>query len=172
MMRWLLVFLLLFGVARAEVAVLRPGDMTVTVRAYAFGFLPFDGKFTRFHGWLRYDPLHRETCEAVLEIDAASLAMDNNRVGAEMMGPAFMDVAHYPALSFHGGCAGDALRGELTLHGETHPFVMDLVRGERTTVATGYVRRAVWGIDRLPFAAGPVIRIRVETPSPASGSQS
>lgn len=145
---------------------LTPEAMRVTIRAYALGVLPFDGKFTRFGGRLRYDPAHRETCEAVLRIDAASLTMNNARVGAAMAGRTFMDVADYPDIVFHGGCAGDELVGTLSLHGETHPFSMALRRYPDLAVATGFVRRADWGIGAMPFTAGPTIRIRVELPTP------
>lgn len=146
--------------------------MHVTIRAYAFGVLLFDGKFTRFGGWLRYDPTHRETCEAIVQIDAASLTMDNARVGAAMLGHDFMDIDDYPDIAFHGDCAGDELIGTLSLHGQTHPFSMALQRQRDKVIATGWMHRSSWGIGAMPFTVGPTIRIRVELPNPPEVSQS
>ena len=40
---------------RDQLSLLPPG-IAVELRSYGFGLMPLDGKFTRFHGWMRYDP--------------------------------------------------------------------------------------------------------------------
>jgi polyisoprenoid-binding protein YceI len=169
-MRTLVFLLLLTAVsARAEQVSLTPPSVQVEFRAYGLGLIPFDGKFTRFHGWLRYDPRRPEACQVVLEIDAASLAMSNEAVRDVIAGPEFMDVARLPELAFHGECLGDVIAGSLLLHGENHPFSLDLTRTAQTMTATGKLQRAQWGMTARRFTAGSTIRIRVEIPNPARG---
>ncbi|MEA2789789.1 MAG: hypothetical protein QOG73_2195 [Acetobacteraceae bacterium] len=169
-MRKLLFLLLLIAVpTRAEQVSLIPPLVHVDFRAYGLGLIPFDGKFTRFHGWLRYDPAHPEACQVVLEIDAASLAMSNEPVRDAIAGPEFMDVSRFPELAFHGDCQGDVIAGSLLLHGENHPFSLDLMRSAQIIEATGRLQRARWGMTARRFTAGSTIRIRIEIPNPVRG---
>jgi polyisoprenoid-binding protein YceI len=170
-MRFLL-FLMLFAAtpALAEQVSLMPPGVEVEFRAYGLGLIPLDGKFTRFHGWLRYDPARADACEVVLEIEAASLAMSSEFVRSDITGPEFMDVARYPNLAFHGACQAGTIDGSLLLHGENHPFSLDLTRSPLTITATGHLKRAEWGMSARPFTAGATVRIRVEIPNPISGS--
>jgi len=170
-MRALVSLLLLIAVpARGDQVGLTPQVARVEMRAYGLGLIPFDGNFTRFHGWLRYDPKHPEACQVVLEIDAASLAMSNETARDMITGPEFMDVSRLPELAFHGDCEGDVIAGSLLLHGENHPFSLDLTRTARTITATGKLQRAQWGMTARPFTAGSTIRIRVEIPNPVRGA--
>ena len=72
-------------------------------------------------------------------------------------------------MSFDGACQGDTLTGSLRLHGESHPFALDVSRRGGTLTAVGRLQRAAWGITARPFTAGSTIRIRVELPDPANG---
>ena len=158
--------------AMADQVSLTPPAVQVEIRAYGLGLIPFDGKFARFHGVLRYDPARPDACQVVLEIDAASLAMSNETVRDAITGPEFMDVARLPDLAFDGACHGDFMVGSLKLHGQTHPFTLDLSRTARTIIATGHLQRAEWGMTARRFTAGSTIRIRVEIPNPFAGSHS
>ncbi|MDR3529037.1 MAG: YceI family protein [Rhodopila sp.] len=169
-MRFILLLLVfLAGPALAEQINLLPPGSQVELRAYGLGLIPLDGKFTRFHGWMRYDPANPDACQVVLEIEAASLVMSEEAIRDEIIGPEFMDVSRFPDLTFHGNCQGDAVAGSLLLHGQTLPFSLDLTRSALTITATGHLRRADWGITARPFTAGPTIRIRVEIPNPGNG---
>jgi polyisoprenoid-binding protein YceI len=169
MRRAALLILLLTTQAWADQATLSPPGTTVDLRTYGLGFLPLDGNFTRFHGVLRYEPANPAVCQVVLAIEASSLAMGNHSIRETITGPDSMDVAHYPDLTFEGGCQGDRITGQLTLHGQTHPFALDLDRSARTIVATGRLTRADWGLTGHPLLGGPVIRMRIEIPSPFQG---
>jgi polyisoprenoid-binding protein YceI len=165
-------FSLLFMTAPAfaEQVNLLPAGSHVEFRAYGLGLLPFDGKFARYHGVLRYDPGKPQLCQVMLEIDAASLEMSSTSVRDQVTGPEFMDVARFPDLAFDGACQGDIIAGDLRLHGQTHPFALELTRSGGTMTATGRLKRAEWGITARPFTAGSTIRIRVELPDPANGA--
>jgi polyisoprenoid-binding protein YceI len=162
----LLPLLLIAGTAWSDQATLRPPASAVELRTYGFGLIPFDGSFARFHGWMRYDPSNTATCEVMLEIEAASLAMTNESVRDKILGTEMMDVARFPALAFHGTCHGDAVIGDLTMHGETHPVTLDYTRSKGTISATGQLRRGDWGITGSPLIGGSIIRIRVTLPDP------
>jgi polyisoprenoid-binding protein YceI len=169
-MRTLVVLLFLIAVpARAEQVSLTPPGVQVEFRAYGLGLIPFDGKFTRFHGWFRYDPGRPEACQVVLEIDAASLAMSSEAIRDITAGAEFMDVSRFPELAFHGDCQGDVITGNLLLHGENHPFSLELTRTAQAITATGKLQRSQWGMTARRFTAGSTIRIRVQIPNPTHG---
>ena len=130
-----------------------------------------DGKFTRFHGWMRYDPSNAGACQVMLEIEAGSLLMSNETIHDRITGPGMMDVAQFPDLAFNGTCQGEAVVGNLTMHGETHPVSLDYVRSAGKIIATGQIRRAEWGITGSPLIGGSMIRIRVTLPDPSGGSR-
>jgi polyisoprenoid-binding protein YceI len=171
-MRFLLSVLSLFlvaGPAWSDQVSLRPPASAVELRSYGFGLIPLDGKFTRFHGWMRYDPANTSGCQVMLEIEAGSLAMSDEMIRDRITGPGMMDVAQFPDLAFNGACQGDAVVGTLTMHGETHPVTLDYTRSAGKITATGRIRRAEWGITGSPLIGGSMIRIRVTLPDPASG---
>ncbi|HEY4172496.1 MAG TPA: YceI family protein [Rhodopila sp.] len=166
----LLPLLLLAGPAWSDQAGLRPPGSAVELRSYGFGLIPLDGKFTRFHGWIRYDPANTGACQVMLDIEAGSLTMASETIRDRITGPGMMDVVRFPNLTFDGRCQGETVSGELTMHGQTHPLVLDTVRSGGTIVATGRIRRADWGITGSALIGGPTIRIKVIVPDPVSGA--
>jgi polyisoprenoid-binding protein YceI len=165
----LLPLLLISASAWSDQLSLRPPSSAVELRSYGFGLFPLDGKFTRFHGWMRYDPANTSACQVMLEIEAGSLAMSSETIRDRITGPGMMDVGRFPDLAFNGTCQGEAVVGDLTMHGETHPVTLDYTRSAGTIVATGRIRRSEWGITGSQLIGGPMIRIRVIVPDPASG---
>ena len=169
-MRFVILLLLLAtSSARAEQAILTPSGSQVEFRAYGLGLIPFDGKFTRFQGVMRYDPAAPGMCHVLLEIQSASLAMSDMSVREQIVGTEFMDVARFPDMAFDGSCQGDTLAGSLRLHGESHPFTLEISREGGRLTAVGRLRRAAWGITARPFTVGSTIRIRVEFPALTNG---
>jgi polyisoprenoid-binding protein YceI len=152
--------------AAAEEIALRPTATVVAMRAYGGGFLPFDGKFTRFQGVMHYDRQQPGKCDVMLEIDPSSLQMSSQSMTERVTGAEFLDIARYPAMAFSGACRGDGISGTLTMHGQAHPLDLDLERARGRLTATAHVRRAEWGITSDPFAVGRTIRIKVDLPYP------
>jgi polyisoprenoid-binding protein YceI len=145
---------------------LRPPQSAVELRTYGFGVIPFDGRFTRFDGLMRYDPSNTGLCEVMLQIEAASLAMGNEPIRDLILGPDMMEAARFPQIAFRGSCQGEAMIGELAMHGETHPLTLDYVRSAGTVIATGRLRREDWGVMGGQLIGGSIIRIRVTLPDP------
>jgi polyisoprenoid-binding protein YceI len=162
----LLPLLLVAGTAWSDQVSLQPPGSAVELRSYGFGFIPFDGTFTRFHGWMRYDPTITDRCEVMLQIEAASLSMSNELVRDQILSPGMMDVARFPDLAFRGACHGKDVIGDLTMHGETHTVTLEYTRSQGTVVAVGRLRRADWGITGSQLTGGSIIRIRVVLPDP------
>ena len=165
----MLLALLLVCLARGAEAeprqiALGPPSSEVDFRAYRLGILPLDGRFNHFTGWLSYDPDNRRYCEVRLTIDADSLALEEPAIRAVVTGPAFLDVTHYPSLTYTGSCNGDQVSGALGMHGVTAPFPLSLTWSADGVQAEGRLARAEWGMTALPLLAGRTIVIRVAIP--------
>ncbi len=155
--------------ARADQRAIGPASGRVEMRAYGLGLFPADGNFTRFHGVMRYDPAQPKACQVMLEIDPSSLRMATEAMTEQVTGARFLDTQRYPAMEFNGTCHNDVIAGELSLHGQTHPFELDLQHDGRQLTATGRLYRRQWGIDADPITVGATIRIRVELTLTAEG---
>jgi polyisoprenoid-binding protein YceI len=162
----LLPLLLVASTAWSDQVNLQPPGSAVELRSYGFGLIPFDGNFTRFQGWMRFDPASTDRCEVMLQIEAASLTMSNQLVRDQIVSPGMMDVVRFPDVAFRGACQGKDVIGDLTMHGETHPVTFEYSRSEGNVVATGRLRRSDWGITGSQLVGGSIIRIRVVLPDP------
>lgn len=159
------------GQAQPRRAPFGPPSSEVAFRAYRLGILPLDGKFTRFSGWLSYDPDDHGFCEVHLDIEAASLELvEPTAMRAIVAGPEFLDVTRFPSLSYTGSCNGDRLDGALGMHGVTGSFPLSLTWSQHGVQAEGRLLRAAWGMTALPLLAGRTIRIRVMIPLPQTNS--
>lgn len=146
--------------------VLGPGNATMSFRAYAMGIIPLDGSFHRFHGTLAVAPDSPLACDIDLQVEVASLAMEDAGRTPEVLSADLLDAADYPLLAFRGRCAGDKVIGALTMHGQTHPLTLRLERDHDAYTAVGPVRRADWGVVGRPMTAGATVRIRFSTRLP------
>jgi polyisoprenoid-binding protein YceI len=140
---------------------LLPTGSAVAIRAYALGFVPLDGRFTRFSGWLTYNPENLTDCRVELTVETASLVMPDASARATLVGTDFLDVVRYPTIEYAGACQARALTGRLDLHGVNGPFVMALDWSPGRVIASGRLRRADWGMTARPLFGGPTIRIEV-----------
>ena len=102
----------------------------------------------------------------MLQIEAASLAMSSETVRDQILAPGMMDAAQFPELAFRGVCQGSEVIGDLTMHGQTHPFTLDYKRSGGRVVATG---RAAAG--RLGHHGQSTDR-RIDHPNPRGASRS
>lgn len=147
--------------ARAERLDLLPPTTEVGIRFYGLGFVPLDGTFTRFRGWLEHDPNRQRNCVVRLTVDASSLTMANTAIRDEIVGPDYLDIANYPRLAYDGRCDGDDMTGQLEMHGVQRPFALTIERSPERYIATGRLRRADWGMAANPTIGGQTVRIRV-----------
>ena len=142
-----------------------PPESQVAFRAYGLGLLPIDASFTRFDGWLTYDPDDSGTCRVELRVQVASLTTEDASLRGTIVGPDFMDAAGFPVLSYTGSCqAPGNLEGMLAMHGVTRPFALSLAWDRDGVVAEGRLLRADWGMTAMPLLGGRTVRIRVTVP--------
>ena len=161
--------LLLASTARAETRFrLTPGPAALTFRAFGLGILPIEGKFTRFQGFLALQASDPAYCTVTLQAEAASLAMPNQAMTDDALGPDLLDVQHFPDVQFEGACARGRLEGTLTLHGITKPISLELTPSPGVFRATTLIPRAEWGMGARPLMAGPEVRITLIAGVPAT----
>jgi polyisoprenoid-binding protein YceI len=176
MRHWFATPALLFAIFACQAAAapqrieIAPPASEVAFRAYKLGLLPIDGKFTRFDGWLSFDPDDRTSCRVDLRVEVASLRTDDPEVLSVVTGPDFMDADNFPLLQFVGRCTGGELGGMLTMHGATHHCSLSLDWRPNEVIAQGHIVRADWGISAMPLLAGKTVRIRVSVPLAAQPS--
>ena len=95
-----------------------------------------------------------------------SLQMPNAIFRARVMAKDFLDPAKYPTTHFVGQCTnnGQTLVGNLTMHGETHPFTMavtdEIVNNALVGLYTeGKLNRYHWGLDGQGLTVGKIITV-------------
>jgi hypothetical protein len=86
-----------------------------------------------------------------------------DKVQTNMVGPAVLDVAKFPDITFHSTQIEfddpDHWRvtGDLTLHGQTHPVVLRVTRKDSMHFAgSATIRQTTFGISPLKIAGGTV----------------
>jgi len=120
------------------------------------------GQFERFTGTIEADEQDPTHSRVEIQIDAASLNTRNDQRDADLRGPNFLDVDHYPSISFkstrieHLDSAHGRMTGDLTIHGETHEVVLDVeytgqVKSPWGTTVAGFnahtkLNRKDWGL--------------------------
>ena len=143
-----------------------PGTATVTFRAYAMGIVPLDGAFQRFHGSVAVAAIAPLACDIDVQVEVASLAMEDAERTSDVLSADLLDAARYPLLAYRGRCVGDTVVGALTMHGQTHPLTLRLNHERDAYTASAPVRRADWGVVGRPMTAGATVRIRFSTRLP------
>lgn len=146
--------------ATQTVVPLLPGTTTIDLTIYAMGLFGLPAHFTRFSGSLRVDPDTPADCRVSVQIEAASLQMEDAGRARLATGPNLLDAARYPQLSYAGSCAGGQAEGALSLHGVTRKLTLTAIRDGDRIEATGTIRRGDFGIDGLPGMIGRTIKLR------------
>src|ERR1700736_600784 len=86
-----------------------------------------------------------------------------DKVQANMVGPDVLDMSKYPDITFHstkidtGNVARWTVHGDLTLRGQTHPIVFEVVRKDaKHFTGSAMVRQTAFGITPIKIAGGTV----------------
>jgi polyisoprenoid-binding protein YceI len=103
-----------------------------------------------------------------VKIDATKMQVQDppsrrDKVQANMVGPDVLNVTKYPDITFHstkidtGFATRWTVHGDLTLHGQTHPIVFEVVRkDEAHFTGSAIVRQTEFGITPIKIAGGTV----------------
>ncbi|WP_428149292.1 YceI family protein [Brevundimonas sp.] len=144
------------GGSRAEVErwVVVPGDSAITMQV-GTPVGARTGRFTRWTGDIRFDPEAPETAQVAIEVEAASLRMDDPRLTRTAAG--LLDSSRYPRIAFRLTGLEPAVGSRFTAHaditvkGVTRPvtFPATLRSDGRTAQMTGG-----FSLDRAAFGIG------------------
>jgi polyisoprenoid-binding protein YceI len=124
------------------------------------GFSHWTARFTRFDADLRFDPAKPATSQVNVSIDPASIAPENPPPGflAQLQGDQFLNVGQFPRMTYHStrvepvGSNGLRIYGDLTLHGQTKPVVLD------ATYNGGYAGHPMDPHARIGFSAHGILK--------------
>ncbi len=115
------------------------------------------GRFERWTGDIRFDPQAPEQAQVAIEVEAASLRMDDGALTRTALGPSFLDTRRYPRIAFElrsldpAGGQRFTARADITLKGVTRAvsFPVTLRSDGRTAQMTGG-----FSLDRAAFGIG------------------
>lgn len=144
------------------------------------GFSNSMGKFLDWDGHYILDRDNPENSRIDVTIHTASIEMNDERWNNHMKNEDFFDVENYPHMTFKStnvevtGEDTARVTGDLTLLGQTHPVVLDVVHNKsdyhpmRSEVfvsgfsATGSLKRSEFGMDYGLPLVGDEVRIVLE----------
>ncbi|OYV49629.1 MAG: hypothetical protein B7Z78_13245 [Rhodospirillales bacterium 20-60-12] len=140
-----------------------PADTIIGFRAFALSVVPIGGFFSAFQGTLTLDQATPGACQVVVSIRTASLHLPNPAIVADVERRGFLDPQDFPAMIYHGHCAGGQIEGVLTLRGISRPLAMKISSKGSLFVATAAIDRFNWDVDARPVLAGRTIDISIQT---------
>jgi polyisoprenoid-binding protein YceI len=144
-------------------------------RVSHLGFSNYTASFEHFDVQLQFDPVNLAASSVTVTIDPASLRLDNPPPAFtdELLGAQWLDAKQYPTMTYRSTkvevVTANNLRitGDLTLHGVTHPVVLDAVFNG------GYAGHPMDPHARIGFSAQGTLRrsefgIAFGVPAPGS----
>ena len=135
------------------------------------------GRFTAFSGKIAVDLRRPEASNVSFRVGAKSIDVGSPSFDDYLRGDAFFDVAQFPEITFVSTAVEKVannharVSGDLTLHGVTHPFTID-VEIERSSApnedrldfrATGIVHRLEFGMNAGFPAIGNDVDLIIST---------
>ena len=165
---------------------LAPGDFALDTKHAALlfrinhlGFSDYTGRFDRFEASLSGDASNPAGASVEAIIDMSSLNIANPEFAAELMGPAWFDVATHPQAVFKSTAieltsqTTAEITGDLTLKGVTRPITLTAkLNGSaydplRQADVVGFsaqaeINRSDFGIDRFSGLLTDTVRIEIE----------
>jgi polyisoprenoid-binding protein YceI len=90
------------------------------------------GHFKNVHGALQFDPANPRAASVEVTIDAAAIWTGEADRDAHLKSADFLDVEHYPTITFKGnqaeitGASDAVFTGELTIRGVTRPVALNV----------------------------------------------
>ncbi|HEY8538067.1 MAG TPA: YceI family protein [Steroidobacteraceae bacterium] len=106
---------------------------SLVFRVDHLGFSKYTARFRTFDAQLQLDPRNLAASSVVVSVDPKSLDLDGPPEGflEALLGPEWLDAAQFPTLAYRStkvepiGPNAVRITGDLTLHGITHPVVLE-----------------------------------------------
>jgi polyisoprenoid-binding protein YceI len=132
-----------------------PYHSTLLFRVDHLGFSKYTGRFKTFDAQLQLDPQNLAASSVNVTVDAKSLDVENPPAGfvAELIGANWLDTEKFPNITYRStavevtGPNAVKITGDLTLHGVTHPVVLN------ATFNGGYAGHPMDPQARVGFSA-------------------
>ena len=155
-----------------------PIHSSVIFRIKHLGTTNFYGQFNSVTGTIQFDESNPSTCSIQAEIPVESIDTHNKKRDSDVKGADLFNAAKFPTISFKSKsftktADGFDVAGDLTLHGETKPITVKLVKtGEGKGMggnqiigleATMDIKRSDFGMSGMQRALGDEVRIIVST---------
>lgn len=129
-------------------------------RANHLGFSNFTGRFAHFDSHLQFDPEHPERASVTVNVDPASIEVDNPPAGFidQLRSSQWLDAVKFPQLTYRStkvtrtGPKSLRIDGELLLHGIRQPVTLD------ATYNGGYAGHPMDPHARIGFSAHGVLK--------------
>jgi polyisoprenoid-binding protein YceI len=158
-----------------------PSHTSVIFGVSHLGYSFTYGRFNKVSGEFTLDAAKPEAASFSLAIDAASIDTNDAKRDDHLRGPDFLNTGEFPVISFKSNKVtvekeGDAttyvVSGELTMHGETKPVTLNLVKlgeGPGPTgqdFRTGFncqtkLSRSEWGMTKMVPHIGDEIAVTI-----------
>lgn len=144
------------------------------------GFSMSEGEFHGFDGSFAFDPDRPQDAACQIDIDVASLDMDDAKWNQTMLGKDWFNVSEHPRIEFRclelalpADSKQGQLRGTLTILGQSQPVVLDLTFNRLAThkfsqafvagfSAKTVIKRSDFGMTRLIPDIGDEVHIALE----------
>ncbi len=140
---------------------------SVVFRIQHVGVGRFYGRFNELRGTFAFDPESGELSSIDMSIPVDSVDTNNVQRDEHLESPDFFDAAQFPTISFRSTSIEKdddeyEVKGELTLHGQTHPIEVELewlgtaeVRGNEVAgfEAKFRIDRTRWGMTKYTEGA-------------------
>lgn len=136
--------------------VVAPGESRIEMRVQT-PLGPRTGRFTRWSGDIRVDPVRPETAEVRIDVESGSLRLSDSRLTSVAVGPGFLDSARYPEITFRLRALDPAGPGRFTVRADiTAKGVTRLVSFPTTLRSDGRTAQMTGGfsLDRQAFGIG------------------
>lgn len=160
----------LLGVAQGghTTAAIDTTHSKMTIFVYKEGIFAFAADNHQVNAPISSGSFDRATKAVDVKVDATKMQVQDppsrrDKVQANMVGPDVLDVSRYPDITFHsteidaGGADHWTVHGDLTLHGQTHPIVFEVVQKDAEHFAgSATVRQTNFGITPIKIAGGTV----------------
>ena len=163
---------------KAGTYIVEPSHTRVLFIVSHMGFSDWYGNFTGVSGTLTLDPKHPAASAVNISIPVASVTTTNAVLDGELKASDWLGAATYPTITFKSasvtptGPRSALIRGDLTLHGFTHPVTLDArFNGAGTnpldrayTVgfnATGRIKRSEFGVNKYVPLIGDDVTVTI-----------
>ena len=165
-----LIFIALAPAANAQQRAIDTAKSVLTVRVYKAGVFSTFGHDHEISAPVASGNVDAAARRVELHVHASTLRVrdkdasekDRAEIQKTMTGSEVLDVPQYPEISFRSTSAESAganawtVRGELTLHGQTHPVTVEVREQNGHYLGASRLRQTEFGIKPIKIAGGAV----------------